>query len=237
MYPRNIYSSKPCYIGQDLNYYQLLNGDKQPTNGSKFWPHRITCQRIWCCQFISSDFPVSLSDYGIKAGRPGQARLHGCQVDTAVEREPKVSSNVRGKETLLGVEFGPRREVELLSQALWNQQKGGSSLITRKECLWSPLPKCCDPTQRERGWANPEDSLGTPSRKLGLPDQESSPRFVHIFPGYLTLHWKPEHFVFRVAIQSSCFAVAVVLHDKHKAYNKWNYMLGLFLKALTFMEN
>lgn len=54
---------------------------------------------------------------------PGQGRLQGSQVDTAVESEPKVSSNLRGKDALLGVEFGPGREVELLSQASWNQQE------------------------------------------------------------------------------------------------------------------
>lgn len=236
MYPRNIYSSKPCYIGQDLNYYQLLNGDKQPTNGSKFWPHRITCQRIWCCQFISSDFPVSLSDYGIKAGRPGQAPgLSGWHSHWAWA---KGQQQCQGKGDLVrGWVWSQEGGGVALSGIMESTKRGFQPDHKERMSLISPSQVLWPHTERERGWANPEDSLGTPSRKLGLPDQESSPRFVHIFPGYLTLHWKPEHFVFRVAIQSSCFAVAVVLHDKHKAYNKWNYMLGLFLKALTFMEN
>lgn len=47
----------------------------------------------------------------------GQGTLQGCQVDTAVKSEMKVSRDVRRKEALKGVEFGPRRELQLLSQA------------------------------------------------------------------------------------------------------------------------
>lgn len=182
MCSRNIYSSKPCHIGWDLNCYQHLTGDKQPT-GSKIWPLRITCQRIWCCQFISSDFSVSLSNYSIEAVRPGQAPglsgwWHSCWEWT------KGQQHCQKKGSLVTVEFGPRREVELPSQTLWNQQKEGSRLITRKEWPWSPLPECYDPTVREGGWAKPEHSPGTPSRELGVPDQESSLRFVHILQGY-----------------------------------------------------
>lgn len=47
-----------------------------------------------------------------------QGTLHSCQVDTAVTSATKVSRDVRRKEALLRVEFGPRRELQLLSQAL-----------------------------------------------------------------------------------------------------------------------
>lgn len=39
----------------------------------------------------------------------GQGTLQACQVDTAVRSETKVSRDVRRKEALKWVEFGPRR--------------------------------------------------------------------------------------------------------------------------------
>lgn len=59
---------------------------------------------------------TSQSLLATSAAMPGT--LQGCQVDTAVKSEMKVSRDVRRKEALLRVEFGPRRELQLLSQAL-----------------------------------------------------------------------------------------------------------------------
>lgn len=121
----------------------------------------------------ASLFPVTSQSVSVTMALrlPGQGRLQGSQVDTAAESEPKISSNVRGN---------------FFRGWVWSQEGGRVALsgvmistrITRKECLWSPLPKCYEPTQREERWAKPEHRPGTPSRELGVPDQESNPRFV-----------------------------------------------------------
>lgn len=163
---------------------------------------------------------------------PGQGRLQGSQVDTAAESEPKVSSNVRGKETFLAVEFGPRREVELLSQALWYQQES-----QEKNVFDLHFPSAMSP-HRERKGEQSQSTDQAPGRgNWGFQTKRATPGLFTSFRDTLTLHWKPEHFLFRVDIKSLCSAVAVVLCDKHKAYSKWNYMFCWFLKPWTFMEN
>lgn len=111
-----------------------------------------------------------------------QGTLHSCQVDTAVTSATKVSRDVRRKEALLRVEFGPRRELQLLSQALWNQQKERFSLIIRKECLWFPPPqqRYATPHNREEGWVKWAHSPGTQQRQL-VQTKRATPGLITLF--------------------------------------------------------
>lgn len=163
----------------------------------------------------------------------GRGKLQSCQVYTAVKSEMKVSRDIRRKEALLWVVSSPRRELQSLSKALWDQQKERFSLIIRMSLIPPSSAATGHPTQERQRMSEANTQPRHPIKGIGGSRPREKTQVCSHCSGWMGLRSR----VFRVTTQSPCSATAVVLRDKHKAYGKWDYMMGLFLKALAFREN
>lgn len=90
-------------------------------------------------------------------------------------------SAAMSEETFLGVEFGPRREVELLSQALWYQQESQENNVFDLH-----FPSAMSPHRERKGEQNQSTDQAPHRGNWGFQTKRATPGlfFVHILQGY-----------------------------------------------------